>query len=310
MRTLVHLFAFVLAWGVGLCAIAEAQPIRTFVALTGSDANPCTFASPCKSVQHAHDVVAAGGEIRMLDPGSYGLLTITKSISVLGDGHGGIAAQNGATAITINASASDTINLRGLVLEGFGSGQSGIVFHTGAALKIQDSIIRNFVLFGINFQPTAASQLNVSHTIVSDISTSGTAAVNIQPSGSGSANAVLDQVELDRGVDGLDIIGGAGGVYVTIADSVISHYSTGKGLFVSSNSGVFQLMIQNCTISNNSQGILASGASAVIRVTKSTITGNSNGWGAVSSGSLISYSDNNVDGNATNGSPTSTIGPQ
>jgi len=43
----------------------QAQPIRTFIALTGSDANPCTFASPCKSAQHAHDVVATGGEIRM-----------------------------------------------------------------------------------------------------------------------------------------------------------------------------------------------------------------------------------------------------
>ena len=154
---------------------AQAQPIRVFVALTGADANPCTFASPCKSVQHAHDVVAAGGEVRMLDPGSYGLLTITKAISILGDGHGGIAASGGATAITINAGANAKVNLRGLVIEGFGSGQFGIVFNSGASLNIQDSIIRNFTVEGILFFPSAASQLNVSRTVVSDLGGGGTA---------------------------------------------------------------------------------------------------------------------------------------
>jgi hypothetical protein len=46
---------------------AEAQT-RVFVAAQGSDSNPCTFSQPCRSFQKAHGMVAAGGEIDLLDP--------------------------------------------------------------------------------------------------------------------------------------------------------------------------------------------------------------------------------------------------
>jgi hypothetical protein len=51
---------------------AEAQPTRVFVPAQGLDSNPCTFAQPCRTFQHAHDVVAAYGEIDALDPAGYG----------------------------------------------------------------------------------------------------------------------------------------------------------------------------------------------------------------------------------------------
>ena len=52
--------AILLALGLGASA-ARAQS-RVFVAAQGSDSNPCTFASPCRTFQHAHNVVAANGE--------------------------------------------------------------------------------------------------------------------------------------------------------------------------------------------------------------------------------------------------------
>ena len=290
---------------------AQAQPIRVFVALTGADANPCTFASPCKSVQHAHDVVAAGGEIRMLDPGSYGLLTITKAISILGDGHGGIAASNGATAITINAGATDKINLRGLVIEGFGTGNFGIQFNTGASLNIQDSIIRNFTAIGIFFTPSTASQLNVSRTLVSDLA-SGADAVVIRPTGGPGTLpvlAVLDHVVLDQGHNGLLVFGNSAdqGAQVTIADSVISNQSN-VGIFgQTSGFGAIDVMVRNCSVSNNATGISTSGSPVFVRVTRSTITANGIGLTAGISTNLVSYGDNNLDGNTTDGAPTSTL---
>src|SRR5262249_11258382 len=69
---------------------AQAQPTRVFVGALGSDGNPCTFASPCRTFQHAHDVVAAAGEINVLDPAGYGGVTITKSISIQGHGFSGV----------------------------------------------------------------------------------------------------------------------------------------------------------------------------------------------------------------------------
>src|SRR5450432_2002398 len=108
-------------------APAQAQA-RVFVGAQGSDGNPCTFVSPCRTFQHAHDIAPANGEIDVIDPAGYGVLTITKSISIQGHGFGGVTAASGAVGVTINAGASDKINLRGLLFEGANSGGSGISF--------------------------------------------------------------------------------------------------------------------------------------------------------------------------------------
>jgi hypothetical protein len=91
---------------------AQAQPTRVFVAAQGSDANSCTFATPCRTFQHANDIVAAGGEVDVLDPADYGALTINKAISIQGHGFAGLAALSG-NAITINAGPNDLVNVRG-----------------------------------------------------------------------------------------------------------------------------------------------------------------------------------------------------
>ena len=286
-----------------------ASPIRTFVSVIGSDANPCTFALPCKSVQHAHDVVAAGGEVRLLDPGSYGLLTITKSISILGDGHGGIAAQSGATAITINAGASDRVNLRGVVIEGFGTGQSGISLTSGGSLNIQDSVIRNFIGLGIKFNPASASQLNISQTVISDAQEGGVYIIGLP---SEPVSAVLKHVRLIGNTDGLFVSGGISyrNINVTIADSVVtgnpSSLSLGGGGIIATGSTI-DIMVRNCIVGNYTKGIVANGPNT-IRVTKSTVTGNVNGFSNAVDGVLISYGDNKLGGNTNNGSPTSIVG--
>jgi hypothetical protein len=63
------------------------------------------------------------------------------------------------------------------------------------------------------------------------------------------------------------------------------------------------LMVRNSTIANNGFAGLQSQASsivgALIRVTRSTITGNSVGWATPSNGVVVSYGDNNIDGNTS-----------
>ena len=305
------LLVSILACGLNGTA-AQAQPIRTFVALTGADANPCTFASPCKSVQHAHDVVAAGGEIRMLDPGSYGLLTITKAVSILGDGHGGIAASSGATAVTINAGQNDKINLRGVLLEGFNSGGAAVLFNSGAKLTVQDCMIRNFLGVGIFFAPSTpglTSKLTVSSSVISSTASSG---MLIQPSGSASVTGVIDGVQIDNSTssDGLEVFGNqtSGTIQVVVSRSVIVQ-NRFSGIVVQSTNGSTKVTVRDSTISSNlSNGLEASAGAATLRVTRSTITGNDTGFLAQSGGTLTSYGDNTLEDNTTNGSPTSTIG--
>ena len=287
-----------------LPAHAQAQPIRTFVALTGSDANPCTFASPCKSVQHAHDVVAAGGEIRMLDPGSYGLLTITKAISILGDGHGGMAASGNAIAVTIKAGPTDKIALRGLVIEGFGTGAEGIKLTSGASLVVQDCVIRNFTTIGIDFSPTVASSVSISRTLVTDAGTG----IQVTPTAA-SVTGILDHVESynNRG-RGISIFANTAPVNVTVSDSAVAgngQYGIGS---TTNATGASFVMVRNIAIANNGIGMLAFGNIATLRVTRSTITGNATGLSAQNGATLVSYGDNDLDGNTTDGVPTTTTG--
>jgi hypothetical protein len=49
---------------------AQTQTTRVFVSAQGSDNNTCTSANPCRTFQHAHDTVAAGGETFLTAPAS------------------------------------------------------------------------------------------------------------------------------------------------------------------------------------------------------------------------------------------------
>src|ERR1700685_738577 len=76
-----------LAIGVGS---AQAQATRTWISGVGDDANPCSRTAPCKTFAGAISKTAAGGEIDCLDPGGFGAVTITKSITLdCGSGPGG-----------------------------------------------------------------------------------------------------------------------------------------------------------------------------------------------------------------------------
>src|SRR5882724_11876164 len=116
---------FLLALGLH-AAPAQAQVARVFVSAQGVDSNPCSFAAPCRTFQHAHDVVTANGEIDVLTPGGYGALTINKAISIQGHGFAGVAVTSFNTGITITAGLMDAIYLNGLLLEGNGAGWYGI----------------------------------------------------------------------------------------------------------------------------------------------------------------------------------------
>ncbi len=86
---------------------AQAQPaslFRAYLSATGSDANPCTLAAPCRLLPAALNAVASGGEIWMLDSANYntGTVTIGKSVSILSvPGAQGSIVANNASAILV-----------------------------------------------------------------------------------------------------------------------------------------------------------------------------------------------------------------
>ena len=89
MTKIAHPWALLGAMAVSLLACtapAAAQATRTWVSGTGDDANPCSRTAPCKTFAGAISKTAAGGEISVLDPGGFGAVTITKSISIVSEG--------------------------------------------------------------------------------------------------------------------------------------------------------------------------------------------------------------------------------
>src|SRR5262249_46634817 len=156
-----------------LCSLpllpAQAQPLRAFVSAHGADSNPSSFAAPWRTFQHAPNILAGGGEIDVLDPAGYGALTISKSISIQGHGYSGISVTSG-NAITITA-AGINVNLRGLLIDGLGTGSIGISDSFGANIDLQDSVIRNFSTRAIDIFPPLGSSgptLFVTDTLISD----------------------------------------------------------------------------------------------------------------------------------------------
>src|SRR5437879_3814434 len=117
-------FAFTFTFLLISCFAAQAES-RVFVSGLGNDANACTRTAPCRNFQRGHDAVAFGGEVVALDSAGYGPVTITKSVTITGEGvMAGITAASGS-GINI-ATAGINVNLRSLSIQGNGSGTSGI----------------------------------------------------------------------------------------------------------------------------------------------------------------------------------------
>ena len=295
---LAALFAAVFA-----CSIHTdpAQAQRVFVSATGSDGNPCTFASPCRSFQHAHDTVAANGEIDVLDPAGYGAVTITKSISIQGHGFSGITATT-SNAINVNAGASDKVNLHGLLLDGGHAGTNGIDFTTGAILNIEDSQIRNFAGDGIFFGPPTgtANSINlfVSNTVISDNGVNG---VSIGPQSEGApfTQAVLDHVQLvGNATNGVAVFGDVSAPVAVLISNSVSAFNGSNGVLAEGGGLDNEVTVKNSSIfSNHLNGILVNNFNAIIRVTKSTLNNNSQNLHFSNGGTLISFGDNSLDAN-------------
>jgi hypothetical protein len=288
--------------GLGPIAPADAQS-RVFVAAQGSDGNACTFAAPCRTLQHAHNVVAANGEIDVLDPAGYGTLTITKAISIQGHGFSGISAASG-NAITINAGASDHINLRGLLIDGFATGANGIAFSTGGSLNIEDTLVRNFASSGISFAPNAASTFSVVNT---HLVANGSHGVSVIPiAGNITVSGTFEHVLTARnGGDGFLFNGGTGLIMrFTIANSTISD-NTFHGVVAAGSGSDVQVMVRSSVVSNqiHGDGLLANG-SALLSFSSSTVMYNETGIQTLNGALVESFGDNVLRGP---GGPTSTV---
>jgi len=203
----------------GAAPALAASPV-TFVSGKGADTGDCASpANPCRSFKFAIGQTNPGGEIKALDPANYGGVTIAQSIS-----------------ITINAGASDVVNLSHLTLDGLKIAQEGILFNSGGSLTISHCVVRNFSR-AIDLDPTGATKFLIGDTLVSD----NGRGITVAPRGAGSAQGTLDHVSANRTGNGIAVSGSdtsGAPIDVTSVDSIATNNGTG---FIAQHRGVLRL---------------------------------------------------------------------
>jgi hypothetical protein len=292
---------------------AQAQRDRTFVASYGSDSNPCTFGSPCKTFQGAYAATAPGGEVTAIDSAGFGPLLIEHAITITSPNgiEAGVTAAAGGAAVTIIAGTSDAVVLRGLTLNGSGTAYNGIVFNAGASLTVTKCAAQNFAYdgststtgYGIVLQPTGGTvHFAIIDSLLVNNATGGI--LYDPPSGAPVTTGVINNTVLTGNQVGLEASTSSatgGSTAIAIANSTISNNSNTA---ISASGGLsvqaLKLAIDNDTISDNGTGISATGfVEAILR--RSVIARNNTGiTNATSlSNGFYSYGDNRINQNGT-----------
>jgi hypothetical protein len=212
-------------------APAHAQATRTWVAGTGNDADPCSRTAPCKTFAGAISKTAIAGVINCIDSGAYGVVTITKSITI--DGHDVFASilnasppdQPGTTTgviINVGVDPKDpwrTVRLRNIDISGAGSGNVGISILAASAVILEDLEVTGNMKDGIADKRAegSGSMLTLKNTVIANNGGVGIGAA------AQTNNIVLDNVQSNKNSYGLAL---AKGNTATIARSVFSNNTT------------------------------------------------------------------------------------
>ena len=274
-----------------------AQNSRSAVSVSGSDLNPCTVASPCRSFTAAMTLTSSGGEIIALTSGGYGPFTVDRSVSVLGAPgvYAGITATSGA-AVVINAGAGGKTTLRNLFINNTGTASVGVsVTNSGDETSIENCIISGFSNYGV------IAFLNV-RVIDTTIRTCGYG-IWIDNAG-GPVKGSIDHVRIADIHGGTDGFATGVGIHcfrnatVSVRDSVISDAESGFRV----QSG--NLVAENCMVTDSVTGINVS--SGVARLSNIVVTGNVTGW-LNSNGTIETFANNKTRGNVTDVSNGATI---
>lgn len=286
-------------------SFAYAQATRTWVSGVGDDANPCSRTAPCKTFAGAISKTAAGGEISVLDPGGFGAVTITKSITINGDGTlAGILASL-TTGIIVNAGVNDVVNIRNLSINGAGTGVDGIRFLAGGKLHVENCTIYGFAGQGLQFLPSGTSGLFLTKS--SFRNNAGGAILVLPAVVGGNANVTLDHVVMENNLRGLKVQDGS---TVIVQNSIATGNTPGGGFAAASVAArPVDLSLESTVSSLNGTGVSANGALVTVRMSNLMAVRNSLGLQVVNGASIVSFGNNRVHGNTGgDGAPTSSPG--
>ena len=291
-------------------APAQAQAPRTWVSGVGDDANAtngnlCSRTAPCRSFSGAIGATTAGGEINCLDPGDFGGVLITKSITISCEaGTAGSLSPGGAlTLVLITAAATDVVTLRGLDFEGLKTTSYGIRVRQAKEVHIEKCTVRDFTAAGIAID--TISSATVFLYVVDSVISSNHGGVWL-PSAGGFKVATLKNVVITGSeVDGVSLA--SSNVYANVTDSIISGNG---GSAVVTLASTTTANVERSTIANNEfAGLYAAASGSTIRASGNGIYNNTYGV-LIAQGAAIQSDGTNKHGNSNGGvqAPNASFG--
>jgi hypothetical protein len=304
----IALTIFVLA----TASLAHAQASRTWVSGVGDDANPCSRTAPCKTFAGAISKTATNGEIDALDPGGFGQVTITKSITLDGGGGQGFASiLASTTGVIVNASGA-TVTLRRISIFGFGaSATRGINAISVGTLNVEELTISGFVNEGAFVNLSTGANVNIRNSTLKNNGSAGGAngaglRVTTSQTAQGAGNTVYVNVvntSSDNNTEGYRF---ENNVRATLFNSVASNNSlNGFDCFPGAQNS--EVNLESCVSSNNKQWGIVAFSNGTFRLSNVTVVNNSQiGLNPQGTGAILTYSNNKIQGNGSNGAPTGT----
>lgn len=260
------------------------------VSVRGSNSASCgAVASPCRTLRFAYTLVDAGGTISVLDSGDYGDIDIRKALNVVYAGQGVALVQpgGGGNAILINAGASDAVRLRGLTIDGGGTGVHGVAVISGGRVDVTDCMIHNFTGGGF-----AVGAGNVNFSIVNTtIGDNGLFGVLVNAP-SGAIRGTADKLRLfGNRTGGMQILAAQGATNeVVVTNSVAMGHRDGVGEGFRVVGAGAALTLEDTTSLDNKVG--AQTFSGTARLSDSILVGND--FAVAKSGGAVETFSNNI----------------
>lgn len=286
---------------------ASAQATRTWVSGVGDDVNPCSRTAPCKTFAGAISKTATGGEINILDPGGYGTLTITKSITVNAEGSFGSALNSGGiNGIVINAVSEPTakVKLRGLYINGAGTtlGLNGIRILAAGSVTIENTVIHNQSNIGIDINPSTPVIVSISNVHVYNT------LIGVSVKASSAANTPNVSIDNSRFVDSLIGVLGSDNSRITCTQCIAANNDYfGYQAQTVTNGTVAEINLESSVASGHklqsfSSGVASGGGGAGtsrIRMSNVSLFNNQIGFSVFAGGFINSFGNNKIDGNTS-----------
>lgn len=257
----------------GLFVIPAHAAQTVYVSATNaSPGGSCTQTAPCLTIAAGLTAADAGGEVVILDSATYNeSLIITKNVVITTPNRPIIVPPPGSSAFTL-ATANVSLSLSGVIIDGAGGTASGINVTNGKNLFVSDSSIRNFTGAGVAAIYVAPPSGVNFRLFVTGSSTSGdNAGIVIDGSAGASIRASVRSSLVSVNTNaGLTAIAGGSGSAVFLLHQVLLQ---GNGVALAT-SGTGGFLVDDCRIFGNSNGIVAGAGTFVLSYGNNNLNGN------------------------------------